>query len=199
MGKSLLLLGSCSSLLKMQNLHQEYGCMEATVQITQLLTKRQVMSLRYIILLLGFSEKNHPPQPPPKGINWIIKRASDLLSVPLMTLVDFHGQRLSAQSLVPIGDGDNLIYGSANAGATIKTAQDHPHHARAIQEAANRFHLAPHRIADAYRVEHIISFPVDIEIHQVKRSLNLPLSLSLSIFPSRVWIQTCCFAWIRHD
>ncbi len=57
-----------------------------------------------------------------KGIEVLMRRADPAhLRVPLMTLVDFRGCRLSAQSVVPLG---GLIYGSADAAKTVVTEED---------------------------------------------------------------------------
>jgi hypothetical protein len=104
-----------------------------------------------------------------KAINWIMKRNFEGLSTPLMTLVDYRGHRLSAQSMLPIGP-DTLIYGSADAGKTILTAENSPHLPK-IQRLAAELHLAEHRVTNAQGDVKSICLSTDIEVH---RSLTDP-------------------------
>jgi hypothetical protein len=102
-----------------------------------------------------------------KGINCIIQRALEGVAVPLMTLVDFRGFRLSAQSLVPIGPG-SLVYGSEDAGRTILSGEG-SRHLPTIRALSVALHLCEHRVQDGTGREHALHLPVDIEVHQSKR------------------------------
>jgi hypothetical protein len=98
-----------------------------------------------------------------KGLHSILQCAVDGISAPLMTLVDFRGYRLSAQSVITIGP-DTLIYGSCNAGLTI-CAPKHPMQLVMIERLGRELNLAQHRVADAEGCVHTLALPADMEVH----------------------------------
>lgn len=86
------------------------------------------------------------------------------LRAPLITVVDYLGSRLTAQSLLPIGD--TLVYGSNNGGGTIRTGEGSPL-LEDIERLAKHLHLAPHRVTErGTGIVRTLLFPVDIEIHE---------------------------------
>ena len=59
----------------------------------------------------------------------------------MMALVDYRGFRLIAMSVLPV-QGDSLIYGSKDAGMTVKKSD--PVFNGLMKEAGERLNLAPH-------------------------------------------------------
>ena len=107
------------------------------------------------------------------------------LRVPLMTLVDFRGCRLSAQSVVPLG---GLIYGSADAAKTIVTDEDKatsPAVLASIRKLGTALNLAEHGVIE-FTTGKIkkLCLPVRAKfilfLISSEESLSLSLSLSLS-------------------
>lgn len=82
------------------------------------------------------------------------------LNTPLMALVDFHGCRIVACSLLPI-TGDTLRYGSADAGRTVLRAEDV---VPLMDAAARAINLKTHMVGTTSRVP--LAGPCDIEVHQ---------------------------------
>lgn len=103
-----------------------------------------------------------------KSTHVIMKAAYPEIRVPLMTVVDFRGSRLTCQSVLPI-DHTTLIYGSANYGRTIFGAE-HSRLGPIVEKLSLQLGLARHSIRDAQGVVHQIVPPVDIEVHQPKDS-----------------------------
>ena len=79
------------------------------------------------------------------------------LHIPLMALLDYWGQRLVATALLPINN-DTLIYGSADAGRTIKTDV---HVGGIMDEIAKELHLKKHLVNGVP-----MALCGDIEVHQ---------------------------------
>ncbi len=106
-----------------------------------------------------------------KAIEVLMRKADPThLRVPLMTLVDFRGCRLSAQSLLPLG---GLIYGSADAARTVITEQDAAATStsaaifQSIRKLSSDLNLAEHNVTETSTGKvKTICFPVDIEIHR---------------------------------
>lgn len=106
-----------------------------------------------------------------KGIQMIMKKASADLRVPLMTLVQFRGCRLSAQSLLPLGQ---LIYGSADGAKTIHAGEKARQLIHSIQKLASDLNLADHKVTEMTTgTVKEIRFPVDIEIHTCASDHNV--------------------------
>jgi Clustered mitochondria/Translation initiation factor eIF3 subunit 135 len=99
-----------------------------------------------------------------KGIEVLMKRSPSEVIVPLMTLVDFRGCRLSAQALLPL---NGLVYGSNDAGKTIHCAEKSPDLNGVICKLGEDLNLAKHKVMERNTgVMKEICFPVDIEIHK---------------------------------
>lgn len=100
-----------------------------------------------------------------KGIETLLKKLPPcVLSVPLMTLVDYRGCRLSAQSLLPLKE---LLYGSADGAKTIRVAETEAYTLSLIEKLGSDLGLARHRVTETSTGQvKSICFPVDIEIHR---------------------------------
>lgn len=85
-----------------------------------------------------------------KSLNEVLKFAvmsGSRVGAPMITVVDYLGCRLTAQALLPIRR-DTLIYGSSDAGNTIKTGESASHFLGDIERLASALHLAPHRVTE---------------------------------------------------
>ena len=102
-----------------------------------------------------------------KGNSEIQKRALySGVNAPLMTLVDFRGSRLSAQSLLPI-DVSTIIYGSSTAGRRIAAGESNEKALLQLNKLAEHLHLAEHDVLESSTsIVKQLRFPVDIEIHR---------------------------------
>jgi hypothetical protein len=140
----------------------------------------------------------------------VLKRAVDTgIFGPLMTVLDFRGLRLSAQSLLPIDPG-SLIYGSCRSLArsflsptpfhAVSALSLLPHSAgqrisdasglsstvvRSIQDLARSMGIGEHRVFETdTQSEKKLCFPVDIEIHASKKDPSrLYVVDSARVFP----------------
>ena len=82
---------------------------------------------------------------------------SSHLRVPLMCIIDYHGYRLVAMSILPLKE---LLYGSADAGDHIKAD---PEVHELMGEVCKKLNLAEHRAGSA---QVPLYGPCDIEVHR---------------------------------
>ena len=106
-----------------------------------------------------------------KGIEILGRKCtSNAIKVPLMTLVDYRGCRLSAQSLLPLS---GLFYGSCDAGKTIAAGDSSSHDAHLlaqVRKLGSDLNLAEHKVRElSTGVIKELCFPVDIEIQRSSR------------------------------
>lgn len=101
----------------------------------------------------------------------------------IMTLVDFLGYRLSAQSILPIAGSETLVYGSMNAGVEILAGEKHPRLVTSLDELARRLNLAYHKVKELDGTVKSICLPTDIEVHCAKRSGKYYIIDTARLFP----------------
>eukprot|EP00466_Bigelowiella_natans_P012163 jgi/Bigna1/128723/aug1.7_g3431 len=66
------------------------------------------------------------------------------IQVPLQTVIDYRGFRLVAMPVFPIQRGQTLVYGSEDAGATVRNSDSE--FEKWMAQAARRFSLARHNV-----------------------------------------------------
>lgn len=111
-----------------------------------------------------------------KGLQAYMSTNTPDLCYPLMALIDYKGFRLVASSLLPL-TSSSLIYGSQDAGATIKKASP-PFTAR-IEEASAKLNLKLH---EAGKDRVVMATAVDIEGHMGRDNRFYLLDFS-RVFP----------------
>eukprot|EP01125_Pyxidicula_operculata_P004215 TRINITY_DN1624_c0_g1_i3.p1 TRINITY_DN1624_c0_g1~~TRINITY_DN1624_c0_g1_i3.p1 ORF type:complete len:788 (+),score=138.75 TRINITY_DN1624_c0_g1_i3:44-2407(+) len=99
-----------------------------------------------------------------KGLMAVAEHISpdDPISLPLMTLVDYMGFRLIAQSLLPISN-DTLVYGSSDGGHTVY--HDNKEVNESMKKLAESMYLKSHMGGVHWETAKMIEFPTDIEVH----------------------------------
>mmetsp|Transcript_9515 Transcript_9515/g.17842 ORF Transcript_9515/g.17842 Transcript_9515/m.17842 type:complete len:990 (+) Transcript_9515:148-3117(+) len=83
------------------------------------------------------------------------------LHVPLIALIDYKGFRMSAQAFLPLGE-NSMVYGSADAGATVLKTSDRFN--AAMEKAAAELNIRKHVVGRRGQVKELHS-AVDVEGH----------------------------------
>lgn len=81
-----------------------------------------------------------------KGLIQYFDTKIDELRVPMMTLIDYRGFRMTAQALLPLGS-NSLKYGSSDAGRTIH--KDDPKMNELLKKAAQKLNLRKHVVGSS--------------------------------------------------
>jgi len=107
----------------------------------------------------------------PKGLSayfhWALNRGClDLVSFPLLALIDYKGHRITAMTRLPIAGSSSLIYGSDNAGSNVRDSV--PEWSAFIKEGSCALNLKPHFISYGSQgnKEMELSSCLDLEGHQ---------------------------------
>ncbi len=81
-----------------------------------------------------------------KGSIHYFNSGVDILRIPLMTLIDYKGFRMTAQAVLPLSPG-SIIYGSADAGATVQNVDATFN--LAMKKAARTLNICGHMVGSA--------------------------------------------------
>ena len=111
-----------------------------------------------------------------KSLEQVIKtRHLHGIIAPLMTTIDYRGERLSCQMLIPgISNEQSLVFGSTDAGLTIRVPDENSSILGPIRELSKVLFLAPHAVLERSSGR-VMTIPMaaDCEIHLVNDRLHI--------------------------
>lgn len=102
-----------------------------------------------------------------KSLSEVLRAGIKGVDVPLVTIIDFLGYRLSAFSTLPIAGQSSLVMGSADGGLNVAMVENNGWEEKACSALSTHLSLAPHKVMEGSSGQlKTIAFPIDIEIHK---------------------------------